>query len=89
MEKLLSVLDGDTKRSVEVLDTSGIFYATALNCLKRDYGNPLVIAHVRFKTLFGHTQLKLFDRSGLRQFHEKLKTSNTWLLSIGYELPLL
>ena len=89
MEKLLSVLDGDTKRSVEVLDTSGIFYATALNCLKRDYGNPLVIAHLRFKTLFGHTQLKLFDRSGLRQFHEKLKTSNTWLLSIGYELPLL
>ena len=89
MERLRSVLDGDAKKSVEVIDTSGIFYATALKCLKRDCGNPLVIARLRFKALFDRPQLKVFDRSGLRQFHQQLKTNNTWLLSIGYESPPL
>ena len=85
----LTVLDGDAKKSVEVIGTSRIFYATALKCLKRDYRNSLVITHLRFKALFDRPQLKVFDRSGLRQFHQQLKTNNTWLLSNGYESPLL
>ena len=41
------------------------------------------------KALFDRLQLKVFDRSGLRQFHQQLKRNITWLLSIGYESPLL
>ena len=66
MERLLSVLDGDGKKSVEVLGTSRTFYAKALKFLKRDYENPLVIAHLRFKALFFHPQLKVFDQSSLK-----------------------
>ena len=57
----LTVLDGDAKKSVEVIGTSRIFYATALKCLKRDYRNSLVITHLRFKALFDRPQLKVFD----------------------------
>ena len=89
MERLLSVLDGGAKISVEVISSSGMFYATALKCLKRDYGYPLVVAHLRFKALLDRPQLKVFGRSSLRQFHQQLKTNNIWLLSIGYESPLL
>ena len=88
MERLLSVIDDDAKKSVEVIDTSGIFCATALKCLKGDDRNPLVIAHLRFKALPDLSQLKVFNRSGLRQFHQQLKTNSTWLLSIGYQSPL-
>ena len=62
MERLLSVLDGDAKKQVEVIGTSEIFCATALKCLKRDYENPLVIGHLRFKALFDRPQSKVFDR---------------------------
>ena len=41
----------DAKKSVEVIGTSGIFYAAALKCLKRDYINSLVIAHLRSKAV--------------------------------------
>ena len=88
MEGLLSILDGDAKKSVEVFGTSGFFFEAALKCLKRDYGNQVVIAHLRFKALLDHPQLKLLDRIGLRQFHEQLITNNTWLLSIVYKSPL-
>ena len=89
MERLFRVIDSDPSKSVEVIGTSGIFYETALKCLKSDYGNPLVIAHLRFKVLFDRRKLKVFDRSGLRQFYQQLKTNNTWFLSIGYKSPLL
>ena len=36
MERLLSVLEGEAKRSVESIGVSGIFYGTALKTLKRD-----------------------------------------------------
>ena len=51
----------DAKKSVEVIGTSGIFYAAALKCLKRDYINSLVIAHLRFKAVWS-CLIKLFDQ---------------------------
>ena len=52
MERLLSVLEGEAKRSVESIRISGIFCATTLKTLKRDFGNPTVIAHLKTKHLF-------------------------------------
>ena len=89
MERLLSVLEGEANRPVESIDISGIFYATALKTLKRDFGNPIVIAHLKMKHLFKQPQIKNNDRTELRMFHQHLQGAITWLISIGHEFPLL
>ena len=63
MERLLSVLDGETKRSVESISISGIFYATALKAVKRDFGNPIVMAHLKMKHLFKQPQIQNNDHA--------------------------
>ena len=44
MDRLLSVLEDEVKRSVESIGISGILYATTLKTLKRDVGNAIIIA---------------------------------------------
>ena len=89
MRRLLSILEVKAKRSVESIGISGIFYATALKTLKLGFGKPIVIAHLKMKHLFKQPQIKNNDRTELRKFHQHLKGTNTCLLSIGYEFPLL
>lgn len=84
MQRLLSVLKDDAKKSVSSIGTNGIFYAAALKSLKRDFGNPFVVSHMKLKSLFEKPQIKNNDRTSLRQFHQELKCVNTWLLSMGY-----
>ena len=50
MEQLISVLEGEAKRSVESIGCNGI-YATALKSLKRDFGNPILVSHLKIKAL--------------------------------------
>ena len=85
MIRLLSVLDGEAKRTVEAIGCNKIFYATALKTLKRDFGNPLIVAHSRLCSVFDKAQIKANDKVGLRQFHQQLKCNNLWLLSMGYK----
>ena len=89
MERLCSVLDGEAKRVIEAIGKSGRFYATALKTLKRDFGNPLLVSHAKLKLLFDQPQIKGVDRMSLRRFHQHLKINNTWLLSLGYDTPIL
>ena len=56
MERLLSVLKGEAKRSVESIGRNGIFYATTLKCLKREFGNPKEVTHLKLKSLFDQPQ---------------------------------
>ena len=49
MIRLLSLLDGETKRNIEAIGCNKIFYAAALKTLKRDFGNPLIVAHSRLR----------------------------------------
>ena len=51
MDRLLSILKGEAKKSIEAIGTSGLFYATALKTLKKNFGNPLVISHMKLKLL--------------------------------------
>ena len=88
MERLLSVLRGEAKRSVESIGRNGIFYATTLKCLKREFGNPNVVTHLKLKSLFDQPQIKAADRATLKLYHQKLKSTNTWLLSMGYTSTL-
>ncbi|XP_066916601.1 uncharacterized protein [Clytia hemisphaerica] len=83
MERLLSVLDGPARSSIESIGTNSIFYATALKALKRDYGNPYVIAHLKLKEMFDRPQITITDHEGLRNFYQQLKTAMAWFESIG------
>ena len=88
MERLLSMLRGEAKRSVESIGRNGIFYATTLKCLKREFGNPHVITHLKLKSLFDQPQIKAADHASLKLYHQKLKCTNTWLVSMGYTSTL-
>ena len=88
MDCLLSLLDGDAKRSIQSIGSSGIFYAIALKALKHDNGNPIIVSHLRVKSLFEFPPIKSNDRIALRNFHQKLKINITWLKSIVYEVPI-
>ena len=37
-------------QSIQSIESSRIFYATALKALKRDYGNPIIVSHLRIKS---------------------------------------
>ena len=88
MTRLLSVLDSEAKKAVETIGTSGIFFATALKTLKRDFGSPLLISHFRLRNLFDKAQIRANDRITLRQFHQELELTITWLMSVGYKVPI-
>ena len=47
MDHLMNSLDGDAKRSVKTAGPNSYFYAMALKVLKRDFGNHLVVSHLK------------------------------------------
>ena len=73
MERLISVLEYDAKMGICSIGTQSIFYAIALKTLKRDFGNPVVVAHLKVKSFFDAPQIYANDRLGFRQFHQQLK----------------
>ena len=89
MTRLSSLLDGDAKKAIQSIGSSDLFYASALKTLKRDFGNPLLVATLRMKRLFDKPQINGRDRNALRDFHQQLKMNNTWLMSMEYDIPLL
>lgn len=84
MERLLSVLDGDAKKAVQSIGSSGIFYATALKTLKRDFGNPVVVSHLKLKAVLDLPQIPANNRIALRRYHQQLNATITWLQSMGH-----
>ena len=86
MDHLLSLPDGEVKRSIQSVRSSGIFYATAFKTLKLDFGNPVIVAHLRIKSLFKFPPIKGNDRIAFRNYHQKLKI--TWLQSIAYNIAI-
>ena len=86
---MISLLDGDAKKAVQSVGSNGLFYALALKLLKSNFGNPLLVATFCMKTLFDKPHINGRDRIALREYHQQLKMNNTWLISMGYETPLL
>ena len=84
MEHLLSVLEGDAKRVVSAVGRNGLFYATALKTLKREFGNPEAVFFLKLKAVLDQSQMQTDDQKGLKQFHQQLKTVITWLTSMEY-----
>ena len=89
MTRLISLLDGVAKRAIHSSGSSGLFYASSLKTLKRDFGNPLLVATLCVKRFFEKPQINGRDRNTLREFQQQLKMNSTWLMSMGYETPLL
>ena len=87
MIRLLSTLDGEAKRTVEAIGCK-IFYATALKTLKRDFGNPVIVAHSRLSFIFDKPQIKANDKISLRQIHQQIKSNNLRLLCMRYTSPI-
>ena len=88
MDHLMKSLDGEAKASVKIVGTNGYFYATALKSLKMDFGNFLVVSHLKLKKLFDQKQINIKDKLRLRSFHQLLSDCKSWLSSIGYDTPL-
>ena len=88
MTYLLSVLDGEAKKAIEAVGTCGLFYASALKTLKREFGNTPLVSHLRLKSIFNKPQIKANDRSVLGEFHQQIKLNTTWLSSLGYIKPV-
>ena len=88
MERLCSVPDEEAKRVIEAIGKSGRFHATALKTLKCNFGYTLLVSRAQLM-LFDQSQIKSTDRISLQSFHQHLVISNTWLLSMGYETPIL
>ena len=72
MERLLSVLDGEAKRVVSAIGRNGLFYATALKALKREFGNPYAVSFLKLKTVLDQSQTQTDDQKGLKQFYQQL-----------------
>ena len=47
MLRLISVLDKETKWVIAAIGLVGIFYATALKTLKKNFGHPLIVEHLK------------------------------------------
>ena len=71
VDHLMNSLDGEAKKSVKTVGTNGYFYATVLKVLKRDFGNPLVVSHLKLTKLFDQKQINIEDKLGLCSFHQQ------------------
>ena len=65
-----------------------MFYTSALKSFKRDFGDPLVVTHLKLKSVFDKPQIKSEDRIALREFRQSLKCVITWLETMGYSFSL-
>ena len=71
MDHLMNSLDGEAKKSVKTVGTNGYFYATVFKVLKRDFGNLLVVLHLKLTKLFDQKQINIEDKLGLCSFHQQ------------------
>ena len=88
MERLLSVFKREAKNSIISIGTNELFYTSARKSLKRDFGDPLVVTHLKLKSVFDKPQRKSGDRIALRKFQQSLKCFLTWLETMGYSFSL-
>ena len=56
MLRLISVLDRKAKQVIAAIGSNGIFYATALKTLKKNFGDPLLVGHLKIKAVFDRPQ---------------------------------
>ena len=88
MEWLIYVHDREAKRVVTLVGQSEIFYVSALKTLKLNFGDPVVVSYLKLKTVLDLPQLPPNDYNVLRAYHQTLKATVTWLVSMGYNAAI-
>ena len=78
MERLISVLDGEPKKCINAFGTNGMFYASALKSLKKQFGNPYLVLYHKLKILFNLPPLSANDHIG--QLIGTLTWLNRWVI---------
>ena len=85
MDHLLSVLDGEAMRALSAIGQDGLFYASALKLLKREFGNPLMVSYLKLREVLELPPIQHDDQNSVRNCHKKLKTIVTWLKTMGHD----
>ena len=85
MNRLLSVLDGEANRDASEIGQDGLFYASALKLLKREFGSQLMVSYMQLKEVLEPPPIQHDNQNSLRNCHQKLKTTVTWLKTMGYD----
>ena len=62
------LLKGEAERAISGLGSKGIMYATALKCLKEQFGQPSVIARAVVNKLTIGERIRRNNRRALREF---------------------
>ena len=58
MTYLISAIDGEAKKTIEVVGTSGLYYANTLKTIKYEFGNILLVAQLHLNFIPGKAQKK-------------------------------
>ena len=54
--------NGDAKWVVSAIGRNGLFYATALKALKREFGNPYAVSFLKLKAVLDQSQIQTDDQ---------------------------
>ena len=74
MERLLNILRGDEKRTVESIGKSKNLYAAALQSLKRDCGNTFYVSQIKLSELFDKSQIKALEINSYQSLYLREKS---------------
>ena len=85
MNRLLSVSDGEAKRTVSAVWWDGFFWASVLKLLNREFANPLTVSYLTLKNVLELPSIQHDDQNSLRNYHQKLETTVIWLKTMGYD----
>ena len=83
----MNSLDGEDKKLVKTLGTSSYFYAMASKVKIKDFGNPFVVPHLKFKTIWSK-EINIKNKLGFCSFHQQLCICVSWISLLGYKKPL-
>ena len=73
IDRLLTVVDGETKRAASAIGQDSLFYSSALKLLKREFGNPLMVLYLKLKYVLELPPIQYDHQNSLRNYHRKLK----------------
>ena len=56
-----------------------------MKLLKREFGNPLMVSYLKLEEVLELPPIQHYDQNSLKNYHQKLKNTVTWLKKIGYD----
>ena len=76
LNRLSSVLDGETNRTASEIEQDGLFYASTLKLLKREFGNQLMVSYMQLKEVLERPPIQHDNQNSLRNYHSKTENDS-------------